>query len=86
MTEHAAAASGPDGAADGRRLFRGWATIWRQKARTETVRQRLATDPHSPPEFRCNQIVANIDAFHDAFDVGAGDDLWLAPEQRVRIW
>ena len=48
--------------------------------------QRLATDPHSPPEFRCNQIVRNIDAFYDAFGVTADDALWLDPAQRVSIW
>jgi len=48
--------------------------------------QRLATDPHSPAEFRCNQIVSNIDEFYDAFDVGPGDALWLDEDQRVKIW
>ena len=46
----------------------------------------LATDPHSPSEFRCNQIVRNLDAFYAAFDVREGDALWLAPEDRVTIW
>jgi putative endopeptidase len=54
--------------------------------RDEEVIRTLATDPHSPNEFRCNQIVRNIDEFHDAFDVGARDDLWLDPAARVRIW
>ena len=48
--------------------------------------QRLATDPHSPDEFRCNQIVRNIDAFYEAFDVKETDKSWLAPESRVSIW
>jgi putative endopeptidase len=48
--------------------------------------QRLATDPHSPAEFRCNQIVRNIDAFYEAFDVTEKDQAWLAPESRVSIW
>jgi putative endopeptidase len=51
----------------------------------ETVR-RLTIDPHSPPEFRCNQVVRNIDAFYQAFDVKPDDRLWLDPEQRVTIW
>jgi putative endopeptidase len=46
----------------------------------------LAIDPHAPNEFRCNQIVRNIDAFYDAFDVQKTDAAWLDPEQRVRIW
>jgi len=51
----------------------------------ETIRL-LTIDPHSPNEFRCNQIVRNIDAFYEAFDVTEGDALWLAPEERVTIW
>ncbi len=68
------------------RLFLSWATIWRSKSRDELVLQRLATDPHSPAEFRCNQIVRNLDDFYSAFGVVEGDALWLAPDQRVTIW
>ena len=46
----------------------------------------LATDPHSPNEFRCNQIVRNLDAFYEAFDVSPDDALWLPEEERVTIW
>ena len=49
-------------------------------------RVRLATDPHSPAEFRCNQIVKNFDQFAEAFDVKPGDRLYLDPKERVRIW
>ena len=47
---------------------------------------RLAIDPHSPPEFRCNAVVKNIDEFHATFGVQDGDGMWLAAEERVRIW
>ncbi len=59
---------------------------WRTKGRDEEVLRRLAIDPHSPEEFRCNGVVRNIDAFYDAFGVGPGDALWLDPEERVSIW
>ncbi len=68
------------------RLFLSWATVWQAKSRDALVLQRLATDPHSPAEFRCNQIVRNIDDFYAAFDVVDTDALWLAPEDRVAIW
>ncbi len=42
--------------------------------------------PHSPPEFRCNGVIRNIDAFYDAFGVDEGDRLYLDPSERVRIW
>jgi putative endopeptidase len=75
-----------DGLTGRQRLFMSWAQAWRTKGRDEMVIQRLATDPHSPPEFRCNQIVRNVDAFYEAFDVKPGDKLWLDPEHRVKIW
>ena len=75
-----------DGYTDEQRIFLSWATIWRSKTRTEMLLQRLATDPHSPAEFRCNQIVRNIPAFYDAFGITDTDVLWLAEPQRVKIW
>lgn len=75
-----------DGLTGEQRFFLSYSAIWQQKIRDEALRQRLATDPHSPAEFRCNQIVRNVDEFYAAFDVTDSDDLWLAPEERVTIW
>jgi putative endopeptidase len=74
-----------DGLTGAQRLFAGWATCWRTKAREEEAVRRLSVDPHSPPEFRAN-VVRNLEEFYDAFDVKEGDDLWLDPQSRVRIW
>jgi putative endopeptidase len=75
-----------DGLTGAERFFLSWAQAWQQKSRDEEVIRLLAIDPHSPNEFRCNQIVRNIDAFYDAFGVTDSDALWLAPEDRVTIW
>jgi putative endopeptidase len=75
-----------DGYTPEQRLFLSWAAVWQAKVRTEMLLQRLATDPHSPAEFRCNQIVRNLPAFYAAFDVEDSDALWLDEEQRVKIW
>ncbi|WP_255648892.1 M13 family metallopeptidase [Nocardia australiensis] len=75
-----------DGRTGLQRVFLGWAQVWRTKARTEEAIRRLAVDPHSPPEFRCNAVVRNIDSFHEAFGVEPGDKLYLDPAERVRIW
>ncbi|QGN34869.1 M13 family metallopeptidase [Microlunatus sp. Gsoil 973] len=75
-----------DGMTGDQRLFYSYAAIWQEKSRPEATIQRLATDPHSPSEFRCNQIVRNIPAFYDAFSVSENDKLWLSPELRVKIW
>ena len=75
-----------DGLTGLQRFFFGYAQIWRAKLRPETMRIRLATDPHSPAEFRCNQIVRNIDEFYQAFEVSESDELFMAEAERVRIW
>ncbi|TYC99370.1 peptidase M13 [Arthrobacter echini] len=75
-----------DGLTGTQRFFLSWATCWQQKIRPEEAGRRLTVDPHSPNEFRCNQVVRNLDEYHEAFDVAAGDELWLDPEDRVRIW
>ena len=68
------------------RFFLSWAQAWQIAIRPEEALRLLSVDPHSPNEFRCNQIVRNIDAFYEAFTVTPTDALWLAPEQRVIIW
>ncbi|HZQ32014.1 MAG TPA: M13 family metallopeptidase [Mycobacterium sp.] len=75
-----------DGLTGVQRVFYGWAQVWRTKSRDAEAIRRLAIDPHSPPEFRCNGVVRNIDSFYDAFDVTRSDALYLDPSQRVRIW
>jgi putative endopeptidase len=75
-----------DGYTGAQRFFMGWAQSWRGKYRPEEVRRRIATDPHSPDEFRCNQIVANLSEFYDAFAVNDGDKHFMAEGERVRIW
>jgi putative endopeptidase len=75
-----------DGLTGEQRLFLGWAQVWRGKVRAEEQRRRIATDPHSPSEFRCNTIVSNFTPFYDAFDVTEKDALWMDEKSRVQIW
>jgi putative endopeptidase len=75
-----------DGLTGVQRVFFGWAQVWRTKSREAESIRRLAIDPHSPPEFRCNGVIRNIDGFYDAFDVAEPDKLYLDPRHRVRIW
>jgi putative endopeptidase len=75
-----------DGLTGDQRFFVGWALAWRNKSRDAEIARRLATDPHSPAEFRCNGVLRNLSEFYAAFGVKEGDKLWLAPEERVRIW
>ena len=75
-----------DGHTAAQRFFLSWARAWRFKSRVERAETQLATDPHSPQEFRTNGVVKNIDAFAEAFGLQPGDALYLPPEERVRIW
>ncbi len=75
-----------DGFTGEQRFFLGWSQIWRRKYREQELRRRLLTDPHSPSRYRVIGIVANMDAFYEAFGVEPGDAMYIPPEQRVRIW
>jgi len=75
-----------DGRSGAERFLLSWGQIWRGKSREAIAIQRLATDPHSPSEFRCNQIAKNFDVFHDTFGTKEGDEMWLDPAERVSIW
>lgn len=75
-----------DGFSGEQRFFLSYAQTYRQKAREAQLRQDVASDPHSPPEFRVNGVVRNMDAWYEAFGVQRGDRLYLEPGERIRIW
>jgi putative endopeptidase len=75
-----------DGFTGEQRVLLGYAQGWRSKSRDEALRRRIQTDPHSPPVYRTNGVVRNVPEFYEAFDVKKGDALYLAPEERVKIW
>jgi len=63
-----------------------WAQAWRTLNRDEQLRSQVMSNPHSPAKFRVNGVVRNVDAWYAAFDVKPGDQLYLPPQERVRIW
>lgn len=67
------------------RFFLSHAQIWRQKYRENAMRQQLVTGPHSPGTFR-PYVSRNLDPWYQAFNVQPGQPMYLAPEQRVRVW
>jgi putative endopeptidase len=75
-----------DGMTGDQRFFMGYGQVWKYKATDEAMRNRVLTDPHSPPEFRVNGSLPNVPAFYAAFDVKEGDGMYLPPEERVKIW
>lgn len=75
-----------DGLSAAERFFLSWAQSWKLAVRQEEAKRLLQIDPHSPPEFRCNQIARNLDVFYEAFSVTPDHALWMDPEDRVSIW
>jgi putative endopeptidase len=75
-----------DGLTGDQRVFLGWAQVWREKIREDALRQRLVSDPHSPAVYRVNGTIRNVEGWYGAFDVKPGEKLYVAPDQRVRIW
>ncbi|MFK7864644.1 MAG: M13 family metallopeptidase [Pseudohongiellaceae bacterium] len=75
-----------DGLTGDQRFFLSWAQVWQRKYREDALIQRLTSDPHSPSEFRVNGVVRNFDEWYDAFNITEEHELYLPPEQRVRIW
>jgi len=68
------------------RVLIGFGRVWRSKIRDEALRTQIATDPHSPGVYRANGSVRNVPEWYSAFQVSEGDGLYLAPDERVKIW
>ena len=75
-----------DGLTGDQRFFMGYAQLWRRLYRDEELKRRLTIDPHAPAKARTNVVLSNIPAFYEAFNVQPGDGMYLAPEDRVKIW
>ncbi|WP_299011225.1 M13-type metalloendopeptidase [uncultured Shewanella sp.] len=75
-----------DGLTGDQRFFIGFAQIWRAKIKEASMRKYAATDPHSPAEFRCIGALSNMPAFYQVYGVKPGDKMYIAPENRVKIW
>ncbi len=75
-----------DGFTGEQRVFLGYAQMWRNKYRDEALRNQIQTNSHSPSMYRANGAVRNVPEWYEAFEVQKGDALYLAPEDRVKIW
>ncbi|WP_330301297.1 M13 family metallopeptidase [Streptomyces sp. NBC_00503] len=79
-------AAGPaEQAAQMRRFFLLWASMWQVKRVRGRLLERLATDRHAPSEYRCNGALGHIQAFYDVFDVQPADGLHIDPEARFTL-
>ena len=74
-----------DGFTADQRFYFGWAQNYRSKFREASLRRNVLSGVHSPGEYRA-LTVRNLDTWYPAFEVKPGQSLYLAPEQRVKIW
>ncbi len=75
-----------DGLTGDQRFFLAYAQVWRSKAREDSLRSQVTTDPHSPERWRTIGPLRNVDAWYQAFGVKPGDAMYIPPEERARIW
>ncbi len=75
-----------DGYTGNQRVFIGYGQVWASKYRDEALRSQIQTDTHSPTKFRTNGALRNVPEFYEAFDVTEENELYLPPEERVKIW
>lgn len=67
-------------------FFTNWAVIWRTKSTPEYEQLLLTLDTHAPSKLRANMQLSNLDAFYTTFDVQDGDGMYIAPEERIKVW
>ena len=75
-----------DGLTGDQRFFIGFTQIWRGKKTEAAARNQVATDPHSPAEFRAVGSLSNMPAFYKTYGVKPGDKMYIAPDKQVKIW
>lgn len=75
-----------DGLTGDQRFFIGWAQAWRSKRRKSYEKMLITVDPHSPPQFRTNGVMSDMDAFYKAFNVRPGDGMYLPEKDRISLY
>ncbi len=68
------------------RFFLAWAQGWKVLTRDAYLKQMIATNPHSPNNFRAMGPLTNMPEFYEAFGVKEGDGMYRTKEKRVAIW
>lgn len=86
MTEEYKAGKAIDGFTPQQRFFLGFGRIWAGSYREDAMRTQLLTNVHSPGEWRVKGTLVNIPEWYEAFGVKEGDKMYLAPDQRAKIW
>ena len=75
-----------DGLTPDQRFFIAYAELWRSKTRPERLRTQIMTNPHSTPQYRTNNPMADLPAFYTAFNVKPGDKMYMPDSLRAEVW
>lgn len=71
---------------DYKKFFKSWAVSWRMIASPEITSQLSKSDVHSSNKIRTNRTLANFEEFYKTFYIKEGDKMYIAPENRVKLW
>ncbi len=71
---------------DLRKVYAAYANLWAEEVRDEYLANLVTTDSHSPGKVRVNAVLSATDDFYDAFGITEQDAMYVAPEDRPRIW
>ena len=86
MTEEAQRNESIDGFTPAQRFFISYGTVWRNQIRDKALERRIKEDVHSPAEARVNRALGSMPHFYEAFECNEGDKMYIAPEERAKIW
>ena len=86
MTEEAQRNESIDDFTPAQRFFISYGTVWRNNIRDKALERRIKEDVHSPAEARVNRALGSMPHFYEAFECVEGDKMYIAPEERAKIW
>ena len=67
-------------------FFRSYAESWLLVTDRENTAMKAASDDHAPKKLRVNEVFKHFQEFYDTYDIQPGDGMYVAPEDRVKIW
>jgi putative endopeptidase len=86
LAKHTETMKEKDGYTAAQRFFIGYGQVWCENRRPETARLLVQTDPHSPPKYRVNGVVKNLETFAEAWGCKPDQSMFAAPGKACRVW
>ena len=70
-----------------RECLEAYANVWAQLGTVSYLTDStLLSDVHASHVVRVNAVVASFDQFYELYDIQEGDAMYVAPENRLRLW